>query len=144
MNENNEQNENGPPITAAPNTPSNSVGSFDPLVETSNGRSLRLRVRNDGFKQDNCTKKDCFACSTSPPGLSIKAIKKIGEPACMIAPMTFFNDTLRSKLKTGKTIGEKKTSKKTTSSKTTSSKLEMRKTKKADQDHDEPSKKSKN
>jgi hypothetical protein len=36
--------------------------------------SPRIRGRNGGFKQNSCPGKNCFACSSKPPALSLSTL----------------------------------------------------------------------
>nr|TKW37218.1 hypothetical protein SEVIR_1G034400v2 [Setaria viridis] len=105
-----------------------------PLVETAFKRSSRIRVCNDGFKQDSCASKGCLACSANPPAVPLSIIKRIGESACMIPPEKLTDRALKSKPKSFKQDSFRQAGK--------------GKKKKVDQDKndddDEPQKKTKN
>jgi hypothetical protein len=80
------------------------------LIEKSFRRSPRIIGRNGGFKQVSCRRKNCFACSLKPPTLSLSSLQHIGEVVCKIPTGKLTEQVLRSKSKTLKSIGDKKSS----------------------------------
>nr|TKW15585.1 hypothetical protein SEVIR_5G247400v2 [Setaria viridis] len=88
-----------------------------PPVETEARRSPRIRNHNDGFKHNSCASKNCLACAATPPALTNKIIKKVGEDFCKIKPEAMTQDALSSKSKTKQAVGDKKAPKMVISSK---------------------------
>jgi len=62
-------------------------------------RSPRLERNNKGSKPFGCSEKKCLACSTSPPTLSTKAIKKLGLQFCEMDPKSPEDKVLKKKKK---------------------------------------------
>jgi hypothetical protein len=80
------------------------------LVDTAFRRSPRIREKNGGFKKPSCTDKGCLACSSSPPAIPPAVLRSIGEKVCSIPAEKLSDKALRSKPKTLKAVGEKKSS----------------------------------
>jgi hypothetical protein len=67
------------------------------VVEMEVRRSARLREEARGFKNCSRTGKKCSCCARiSPPSISHKIIKKIGEEFCKVAPTSLNFDSLNS------------------------------------------------
>jgi hypothetical protein len=62
--------------------------------------SPRIRGHNGGFKQASCPSKNCFACSSKPPALSLSPLQHIEETVCKIPTGKLTEQVLRSKSKT--------------------------------------------
>jgi hypothetical protein len=59
------------------------------VVETEVRRSARLREKARGFKNCSRATRKCSCCARiSPPSISHKIIKKLGEEFCKVAPMS--------------------------------------------------------
>lgn len=61
-------------------------------------RSDRIKLQLNGFKSAQCSDKNCFACSSSPPTLSAKVIK-LGKDFCKVAPEELSDAALGQKKK---------------------------------------------
>jgi hypothetical protein len=126
------------PISEAVNSshPSSEV-EVNPMVETAFRRSPRIKNRNGGFRQTTCSSKNCLACSSHPPGLSIKVIKDLGASVCKIPEEKLCDSALKGKAKNFKTIGKKKTSGKSTKPKKIKKASHQSKKNDADEEDDE-------
>jgi hypothetical protein len=82
-----------------------------PHVETEARRSPRIRARNNGFKHNSCSGKNCLACACLPPTLSKQVIRSIGEDFCKISARKLSDEELVGKKRGKQAIGERKTSK---------------------------------
>lgn len=80
------------------------------LSESAFRRSPRIKSRNGGFKHNSCPSKNCFACTSKPPNLSLSSIKSIGEKVCKLPADKLSEKVLKSKPKILKAIGDKKSS----------------------------------
>jgi hypothetical protein len=75
------------------------------MVETEVIRSARLRVKARGFK--NCSRigKKCSCCArVSPPSISHKIIKKLGDEFCKVDPSKLNLDARNSSKTTSNAI----------------------------------------
>jgi hypothetical protein len=68
-----------------------------PLVLTEVRRSDRLKGKSLGYKGDSCQGRNCLCCSTNPPTLSRRVIRKLGNEFCKIAPVVLSDETLLKK-----------------------------------------------
>jgi hypothetical protein len=66
-----------------------------PLVVTDVRRSIRLEVKNKGFKCDVSSQgKDCFCCVVEPPNFTGKAIRSLGKEFCKIPAVKMSEEIL--------------------------------------------------
>jgi hypothetical protein len=86
------------------------------LVEDQVRRSPRLKNHRQGFKTSQCTNKKCLGCSTKPPSISAKTIKKLGT-LCNIDPEFLSDEALNSR-KMNAPVGKASASPKDPSDKT--------------------------
>lgn len=83
------------------------IGGQSPIVEFEVRHSLRVKEKCQGFKQSQCSKVNCLACSLNPPTLSPELMKSIGTTICQIDPSKL-EEGILSKKKKAKPIGKKK------------------------------------
>jgi hypothetical protein len=69
------------------------------IVDTDLRRSPRIKGQKGGFKNPQCTDKNCLGCGAAPPALTSKVIKKLGSSLCNLDPdMTYAALTRKKKL----------------------------------------------
>lgn len=63
-------------------------------------RSNRLEHKMQGFKSIQCADNKCFGCSSSPPTLSNRVIRNLGETLCKISSNQLTDEALSATKKT--------------------------------------------
>ena len=58
-----------------------------------------MKIRNNGFKNSICNKKNCLCCSQSPPIISIDILKKLGTEICQIDTSELTEEKMQQKKK---------------------------------------------
>nr|TKW02809.1 hypothetical protein SEVIR_7G037500v2 [Setaria viridis] len=99
--------------------------SKTPIVETEARRSPRLKAKNGGFKNQGRPSKNCLACASTPPTLSLDLIQTMGSDLCKINTETLEVMTKPNPSRTKHAIGNRKV---------VSTKKERAKEKKEEQD----------
>jgi len=69
------------------------------IVETEVRRSPRIKTCKKGYKDIVCKDKDCLGCSSAPPNLSTKAIRKLGSSLCDLDTLQVTDEVLTKKAK---------------------------------------------
>jgi hypothetical protein len=78
-----------------------------PLSESAYRRSLRIKSRNGGFRNNSCISKNCLACSSIPPAIPRSSLQNIDVSACNIPAEKLTEKALKSKPKSFKVIRDK-------------------------------------
>jgi hypothetical protein len=77
-----------------PSAPKRKRRGNAPLVDTEVRRSPRILELNEGFKNHSiCKDKNCLSCSSAPPNLKSKIVKKLATSFCKVV-----EENLSSKL----------------------------------------------
>ena len=66
-----------------------------------------MKIRNNGFKNSICNKKNCLGCSQSPPIISTEILKKLGTEICQIDPSELTEEKLQQQKKKLDVVGKK-------------------------------------
>lgn len=89
-------------------TPKSKSHKLEIIVDSQVRRSNRLQGINKGYKSSTCADRHCLACSATPPAISTKVIRSLGEQFCKIDPKDLTEEKLSNKRKTKSAIGAEK------------------------------------
>lgn len=94
------------------NGPKNKRARLTPVIDTQVRRSPRIQQGSNGFKSPGCPNKKCGSCT--PPTMSTKVIKSLGEQFCRISSEKLVEGELTRGGEAKAPIGRKKTTGKST------------------------------